>query len=419
MNSNPVEEAETSVLGSLLLTGGKDLDDIRLSESDFLSPKNASIFSAIKHLVSDALPVDPISVSDVAAKNGSFKLGPADLHYMMQATPSPASVGYYAEIVRDAAALRGLRNINLKALERADALNDPYSVAQEEVLGLDKLLDHGSREVQDFASSLDNTIENLHEVDNAIPTPWPSLNDVIGGWRPGQVSIIAARPGVGKTAIAVQAARHALKYGHVAFSSLEMSKDELHLRIISQMLGVDYGSLVRRKISAKDWHVITSNMESLRSMNLWIDDNPSTGIGELRSFARWVSKKGQMAALFLDYIQLMSQPKGDQRPRHQFISDISREIKILAKQMKLPVIMLAQLNRSSESLIDRKPQLHHLKDSGSLEQDASVVALLHRELNDENKKHVLNVNVAKNRFGRTGSLNLDFIGHLSQVRDRA
>lgn len=217
--------------------------------------------------------------------------------------------------------------------------------------------------------------------------------------------------------VGLQIAQALLPHGSVAFMSLEMSVNDLTTRMLSNELRIDMGKLTTHNLDAQDWARIGEWVRERRQVPLAINDNTGSSITDIKRFARNVNRKKPLAGVIVDYLQLMAQQPGDKRPRHEFVADMSRQLKILAMDMQVPVIALSQLNRSSESREDKRPGLHDLRESGAIEQDADVVILLHREIMGD-KSGEMSIAIAKNRHGRTGAVNLDFAGHYSEVRSR-
>jgi replicative DNA helicase len=204
--------------------------------------------------------------------------------------------------------------------------------------------------------------------------------------------------------------------GSVAFSSLEMSEADVQTRAVSGDLRIDLGRLLRRDLTPGDWTKIRDRRAAWQNVPLYIDDNSGVTITDIKRFARSVNRRQPLAGLVVDYLQLMAQPAGDSRPRHEFVSDMSRQLKILAMDLKIPVVALSQLNRGSTQREDKMPTISDLRESGSIEQDADVVILLHREIMGE-KRGELAMLVAKNRNGATDVANLQFWGHYSIALD--
>jgi replicative DNA helicase len=256
----------------------------------------------------------------------------------------------------------------------------------------------------------------LDEEVNHKPTPWQALNDIIGGLRPGALYVVGARPSVGKSVIALNLAQELTKHGSVAFSSLEMSNHDLQVRAVSADLNLDIGRLVEKKLTPGDWAKIRDRRARWADVPLAVDDRSGVTITDIKRYARSVNRRIPLAGIVVDYLQLMNQPHTDKRARHEFVADMSRQLKILAMDMQIPVIALSQLNRASEARQDKMPMLSDLRESGAVEQDADVVILLHREIMGENRDD-LSMLVAKNRHGATGLAELTFWGHYSKALD--
>ena len=270
--------------------------------------------------------------------------------------------------------------------------------------------------MQFLEDTIEATITHLDEKVTSIPTVWPSLNDILTGLRPGAVYVVGARPSVGKSVVALQLAQALLKAGSVAFFSLEMSTNDLTARLLSNELKIDMGRLEKHDLTPGDWKRVGEWLKERRTVPLAINENTGASITDIKKYVRNVHRRKPLAGIVVDYLQLMSQPAGDKRARHEFVADMSRQLKVLAMDLDVPVIVLSQLNRSSESREDKMPGLHDLRESGAIEQDADVVILLHREIIGDNKNRML-MAVAKNRRGDTGALEFDFAGHYSTVYD--
>jgi replicative DNA helicase len=249
------------------------------------------------------------------------------------------------------------------------------------------------------------------------PTPWDAVNRIIGGLRPGALYVVGARPSVGKSVIALNLAKGLTAHGSVAFSSLEMSNNDVQIRAVSADLHIDVGRLIERDLTPGDWAKIRDRRAAWDSVPLFVDDRSGVTITDIKRFARSVNRRQPLAGVVVDYLQLMSQPPGDKRPRQEFVADLSRQLKIMAMDMQVPVIALSQLNRASEQRQDKMPTIADLRESGAIEQDADVVMLLHREIMGANIGD-LSVLVAKNRHGATGLADLDFWGMYSQALDK-
>lgn len=407
--------AETSVLGAVLLSPAV-LDDVegRLSVGDFYRPAHDAIYASMLSLREHGQAVDAITVVAELQRRGELtRVGGAPyVHEILAGTPTAANVGYYVRIVSDLAVRRRLRAAGVRAQQIASSLD--LSV-EEAIEAARAEIDDSSRSVAELhmvGDELGRSIARLDEPDTATPTPWRDLNQLIGGLRPGGLYIIGARPGVGKSLMASDLARECAKSGGVAFSSLEMSREEVHDRMMAATASVPYARFVTRSLEAADIDRLGRHVEALESLPISIDDRPAITITDIRSHARTLARRGPLAAVIVDYLQLMASPKGDRRPRHEVVGDFSRSLKILARELNVPVVALSQLNRGSTARADQRPTMADLRESGSLEQDANVVLLLHVEEDDPTIMHVA---VAKNRAGGTGPIKLAREGHYARL----
>lgn len=412
-----LDTAELAVLGSILLTNGTALDDIDFSPNDYRSPAYEFVHRTMQDMKAAGQPIDLLTVSAALSKSGE-RVDPTLLHRAQEATPSAASVDHYAGMVTDAATLRRLQSAAGKVQAMASEGGDADEIVEAARREMDAAQSRArSTPVQFVADTIEGTIDYLEEEVSSTPTLWEDVNDIIGGLRPGGLYVVGARPSVGKSVVALQLSQALLKAGSVAFMSLEMSVNDLTTRLLSNELRIDMGRLTTHNLDAQDWARIGEWVRERRQVPLAINDNTGSSMTDIKRFARNVNRKKPLAGIVVDYLQLMAQQPGDKRPRHEFVADMSRQLKILAMDMQVPVIALSQLNRSSESREDKRPGLHDLRESGAIEQDADVVILLHREIMGD-KAHEMSIAVAKNRHGRTGAVNLDFAGHYSEVRSR-
>lgn len=412
--------AEQSVLGAMLISREaiSEVADI-LEGGDFYRPAHESIYRTILDVYANGSPVDAITINDALSKLGEIGLtgGPSYTHTLASTVPSASSVAYYAAIVAHAATRRRLLVAGQKIQQLANSGGDIDELVEASRREVDLTSRATGNAVLSFGETIDTMIKSLDEEINYRPTPWESLNRVIGGLRPGALYVVGARPSVGKSVIALNLAKGLAKYGSVAFSSLEMSNNDVQIRAVSGDLNIDVGRLVDRKLSPADWGKIRARRESWNQVPLFVDDRSGVTITDIKRFARSVNRRQPLAGLVVDYLQLMAQPYGDRRPRHEFVADMSRQLKILAMDMQIPVIALSQLNRASEQRQDKMPMLSDLRESGAVEQDADVVILLHREIMGD-EKNQLGMLVAKNRHGATGFAELSFWGHYSKALDQ-
>ena len=413
---NELDQAEKSILGAIMLNNGRILDELDFDPADYRNPALETIHRHIMAMRTAGQSIDVITVTNTLKTSGE-RTDPTLLHQAIADTPTAANAGFYAAIVTQAATARRLNTAAQKIQELAKTHGGTPETIEESRKILDQATNTTANDpVELIAETIEETI-NLLEADiTATPTAWPQMNDLITGLQPGAVYIVGARPSVGKSVFAVQLAQALLTQGSVAFISLEMSHHDLNLRFMANELKIPMDRLIGHKLEERDWQKIAGWIKNQQHRPLAVLDRTGSTITDIKKFVRSVNRRKPLAGIVVDYLQLMNQPPGDKRARHEFVSDMSRELKILAMEYNIPVIVLSQLNRNSTSRDDGKPRLSDLRESGSIEQDADVVMLLHRELYGENSvdMHVL---IAKNRRGRTGNFQLIFQGHYSNAYD--
>lgn len=403
---------EQSVIGSVLLTNGKALDDLTLAPSDFDDLVHEKIYTVLLEMKRDRQPIDVITVSARLPKLSSY------LHDCMTATPTAASVSYYAGKVVEESVRKKLAHagtvIHLKA--QSDDLPAAMDHAKKEI---DELINRNQATKPSYVS--EELLSHLDEIDKPKdypPSPWASLNEILGGFRPGALYIIGARPGIGKTIVGLQIAWELSKTGPVSFHSLEMAKAELYNRIISMEAEVYIGNIEKGTLKELDWEKIAKARHEMTDRQLAIHDKSGQNLMQIRALANSVKNNGQLKAIVVDYLGLIQDTEKG-RKRYEMITDISIGLKNLARDLDVPVIALAQLNRGPEQRKDARPDLADLRDSGGIEQDADAVILLHRESIAEDQfewqKSWMIMKVAKNRQGGLGEVGLRFEGHLSRV----
>jgi replicative DNA helicase len=407
-----VSEFEQLVIGSVLLTNGKALDELTLTGKDFDDLGHEKIYTTMLEMKQARQPIDVITVGAMLPKLASY------LHDCITATPTAASVSYYAERVIEEVTRRKLAHagqvINMKAQHE-----DLATVIDQAKKEIDNLSDRNTASRPSYVS--DELIPYLDEIDkpkNYPLSPWKDLNDILGGFRPGALYIVGARPGIGKTIVGLQIAWELSKTGPVSFHSLEMGKSELYNRIISMEAEVYIGNIEKGTLKDVDWDKIARAKEKITSHQLAIHDKSGQNLLQIRAMANGVKANGQLRAIVVDYLGLIQDTEKG-RKRYEMITDISIGLKNLARDLEVPVIALAQLNRGPEQRKDSKPDLADLRDSGGIEQDADAVILLHRESIAEDQfewqKSWMIMKVAKNRQGGLGEVGLKFEGHLSRV----
>jgi replicative DNA helicase len=422
-------EAEQSTLGGMLLSQEAVAEVFEaVSGSDFYAPKHELIFNAILTLFGRGEPTDVIAVSDELNKSGNLlKAGGADyLHSLTSYVPTAANASYYAKIVADKAIMRRLieagTRIAQSGYENQGEVEDLVNQAQAEVY---RVASQAAGE--DYVGLSDSIEDAIREIEFAqkrggeltgIPTGFLDLDALTHGLHPGQLVIVAARPAVGKSTFALDIARTAAIKNNQAtiFFSLEMGRAEIAMRMLSAESSIYLQSMRKGTVSESDWTRLAAVRGRINDAPLYIDDSPNMTLVEIRAKCRRLSQQVDLKMIVIDYIQLMSSGKKVES-RQQEVSEFSRALKLLAKELNIPVIALSQLNRQTEQSKDKRPELSHLRESGSLEQDADVVVLLHREgiyERDHPRAGEADLILAKQRNGPTGTVTVAFHGQYSR-----
>ncbi|GAA1450398.1 replicative DNA helicase [Nesterenkonia lacusekhoensis] len=417
-HSENTAEAERNLLGAILLSSGRVLDYLTVEPADYASPQHEQIHHAALTLKARGVPPDQVTVAEELIKHQA-RVDSGYLHALASRTATPSSAEYYAHIVIEGAARRRALQAANEIRVMVDSHADPQQIQEKAQKALDGITPAAALDPVRFTEeTLAESLAELESERKYIPTPWPSLDDMLGGLIPGALYTIGARPGAGKTVAGVQLATALARHGSVPFISLEMSTAELHNRMLSAAAKVPFGRIRDRELTEDDWNKIAHAVPALEKLSLTIMDRPNATIGEIRRFVTAAARtRAPLAGVVLDYLQLIESPPGDKRPRHEYIASLTRELKILAKEHQVPVILLSQLNRGSAQREDKLPQLADLRESGAIEQDSDAVILLHRLADDPDKMHEIDFRVAKNRHGRPGKATLDFWGHYATIRD--
>lgn len=410
------EEAEQGVIGSILLTSGKALEDLTLHESDFASPRNGAAYALLQGLYAKGRSADLVT-SGAALRTAQDDVKrlvtPAYLYECSNATPTSAMVGEYQRIVKDAAVRRRLVEVSGRIVDATQTVDDLDQVIEEARALIDAAGSVDAREILSMADTVDETLKQMQEPARFVPTPWADLNHLIGGWRPGALYVIGARPGSGKTLMGLQAAINMVGRGAVLMSTLEMSRAEIHMRVFSQLMHIPLGNILDSNMTPNEWERL-KGYKADGWERFYVDDNPSTTVESIRRNARSINRKQPLAAIVVDYLQLMENTGKSDKKRHELIGQWTRQLKIMAKKFDVPVLILSQLNRDSTKQ-GQLPTLADLRESGSIEQDADVVLLLHR---DDAQPADLNVLVAKNRHGMRDNITLNWEGTFASVTDK-
>lgn len=426
--------AEQSVLGGMLLSKDAIADVVEsLRASDFYKPAHETIYEAILSLYGHGSPADAITVADELKKRGELTRvgGAAYLHTLIASVPTAANAQYYAEIVKEHAIMRRLIEAGTKIAQlgyanetEVDALVDQ---AQAEIYAVTD--GNAKEDYVSFSEALEVTMREIDANSNrpdgvyGVPTDFIELDELTGGLHGGQMIVIAARPGVGKSTLALDIARSAAIHHHMAtvFFSLEMSRTELAMRILSAEGKISMGRLKKGDLDTEGWTNLATLQGRIDSAPLFIDDSPNMTLMEIRAKCRRLKQRNDLKLVVLDYLQLMSSGKKVES-RQQEVSEFSRSLKLLAKELDVPVIALSQLNRGSEQRTDKRPMVSDLRESGSIEQDADMVILLHREdmyNPDSDRVGEADMIIAKHRGGPTRTIPLAFSGKYSRFNNMA
>ncbi|GAB2985464.1 replicative DNA helicase [Actinotalea caeni] len=427
--------AEQSVLGGMMLSKDAIADVVEvLRGTDFYRPAHEAIYDAIIDLYGRGEPADAVTVAAELTKRGEIgRIGGAPyLHTLISSVPTAANAGFYARIVRERAVLRKLVDAGTRIAQLGYAtdggdVDDLVNTAQAEVYAVTE-----RRTSEDYLPLKDILNGTMEEIDAAshrgegmvgVPTGFKDLDALTNGLHPGQMIVVAARPAVGKSTLGLDIARAAsIKHGLTSvIFSLEMSRNEIAMRMLSAESQVPLTHLRKGSMRDDDWTRLARTMGKLSDAPLFIDDSPNMSLMEIRAKCRRLKQRHDLRLVVVDYLQLMSSGKRVES-RQQEVAEFSRALKLLAKELELPVIAISQLNRGSEQRTDKKPQMSDLRESGSIEQDADVVILLHREdmyEKESPRAGEADIIVAKHRNGPTDTIVVAFQGHYARFFDMA
>ncbi len=419
-------EAEQAVLGSMLIDARCIPAVIeKLRPDDFYLKQDRDIYETIYSMFSLSETIDPVTVLDKMRLNGVFDENTSRSYILqlMEITPTAANVGEYVEILRDKSLLR---HIAETAGELTSMVQDGTAAGQEVLDAAEQRIyalrqgrsSQGLIPLSSVVLDVLDRLEELSKSDSAVPglsTGLPDVDSAISGLNNSDLILLAARPGMGKTSFALNVLLQVGKFsGKTAvFFSLEMSREQLAMRLISNEAFVDNKKLVTGRLNDEDWDKVAMAAAALGRAKILIDDNPSLSVADMNAKCRRVDNLGLVV---IDYLQLMQSAGGKQRysgeNRQQVVSDISRALKIMAKELNVPVVCLSQLSRGPESRSDKRPMLSDLRESGAIEQDADIVMFLYRDdyYNEDSENHNLaECIIAKNRHGETRKVELQWL----------
>ena len=419
-------EAEQAVLGSMLIDPRCVPDVIeQLRPEDFYIRQNREIYETIYSMFNFSLTIDPVTVLENMRKNGVYdeNVSRNYILQLMDTTPTAANVGEYVAIIKDKTLLRRIAetagDMTAMVQQGTDSGQDVLEAAEQRIYAIRQgRAAQGLTPISQVLLDVYARLEELAASDSAIPglsTGLTDLDRAISGLNKSDLILLAARPGMGKTSMALNILLEAGKKSgkNVVFFSLEMSREQLALRLISSECFVDNKKLVTGKLGEEDWDKIASASAALNQTQILIDDNPTLSVADMNAKCRRVEDLGLVV---IDYLQLMQSAGGKQRysneNRQQVVSDISRALKIMAKELNVPVVCLSQLSRGPESRQDKRPMLSDLRESGAIEQDADIVMFLYRDdyyNEDSESRNLAECIIAKNRHGETRKVELQWL----------
>ena len=429
-------EAEESLLSGILIDNNTLLDIVDIiSPEDFYRSAHQKIFSGIVELFSKNEPVDLVTLTNALKERGNLEEigGATYLATLVDTVPLAVNAKHYAKIVHDKASLRRLiekaNEIAKECFEDRGNVDEIIDFAESSIFEISK--NKHKQSYYPISEIIDGNIETLEErqgnkaLVTGVPTGFTRLDNLISGLQKSELIILAARPSMGKTALALNIARNAAVDANVpvAIFSLEMSKEQLSMRLLCSEARIDSSRLRGGFFSMEDWRKLTDAAGVLSDTSIFIDDTPDISAMEIRAKARRLKMEKDIGLVIIDYLQLMKGRMSAER-RDLEISEISRSLKALAKELGVPVMALSQLNRMLEQRNDKQPRLSDLRESGALEQDADVVAFIYRDEiynSDENnpKKGTADILIRKNRNGPTGEATLTFLDSYTRFENLA
>ena len=418
-------EAEQAVLGSMLIDPRCVPEVIdKLRSDDFYVRQNREIYETIYAMFNYSLTIDPVTVLDQMKQAGVYDENTSRSYILqlMEITPTAANIKEYVAIVKDKSLLRRIAqtagDLTAMVREGSGTAQEVLEAAEQRIYAIRQgRASQGLEHISTVILGVYDRLAELAASDSAVPglsTGLPDVDMAISGLNKSDLILLAARPGMGKTSMALNILLHAGKFSGkaVVFFSLEMSREQLAMRLISGESFVDNKKLVTGKLNDEDWERIAAASAALNKTQILIDDNPALSVADMNAKCRRVDNLGLVV---IDYLQLMTSAGGAQKSgenRQQVVSDISRALKIMAKELNVPVICLSQLSRGPESRQNKRPMLSDLRESGAIEQDADIVMFLYRDdyYNEDSDTHNLaECIIAKNRHGETGTVELQWL----------
>ena len=425
-------EAEESVLGAVMLSAeAASVALEQLRPGDFYRPAHQSVFEGITALFDGNQAIDAITVSDWLRRNDELEKvgGIAFLNHLMDAVPATSNVGYYVEIVDETASRRRLMKagatVTQIAMQSERPIDEALDSAEAAVFAVaDRRVGEG---LSLLGPLLNETLEKIEEIGTrggdvtGVPTGFRDLDKKLAGLHPANLVVVAARPSMGKSALALNIAQNVAEKGQpVAFFTLEMSREEVVQRLLSSMASVDSNKLRTGQLGPEMWQKLARESSKLYEMPFYVDDSPDLTVTAIRAKCRRLKRKSDLGLVVVDYLQLMQGPVRSDN-RQQEIAEISRSLKNLARELHVPVIAVSQLNRQLEQRENKRPRLGDLRESGAIEQDADIVMFIYRDeyynADSAETRGVAEVSIAKHRAGATGTVMMTFAAEFTRFRN--
>ena len=427
-------EAEESVLGAVMLSA--DAANVALETlraEDFYKPAHQSIWEAITALFDGNQPIDPVTVADWLRRNESLERvgGVSTITRLMESVPSTSNVDYYADIVDETSIRRRLLRaggeVGAYALKGDIPIDQALDSAEAEVFAVaERRVGEGLEPVGPMLKTALERIEALGDAGGAVtgtPTGFHELDGILAGIHPANLIVVAARPGMGKSTLAINIAANIADHKRpVALFTLEMSREEVVHRLLASLAGVDASKIKTGQLDVDRWRKLSQASSKLFEMPFYVDDSHDLTVTSIRAKCRRLKRKGGLELVVVDYLQLMQGPRAAEN-RQQEIADISRSLKNLARELQVPVIAVSQLNRQLESRENKRPRLGDLRESGAIEQDADVVLFIYRDdyydQGNPETAGIAEVEIAKHRAGARGTIRLAFAAEFNRFANLA
>src|SRR5690625_4672922 len=425
-------EAEQAVIGAIFLEPDAfSTASERIGPTDFYRASHEVIFEAMYELFEKGEPIDVVTVTTMLSNSKKLDIagGVTYLTDLAGSVPTAANIDYYSQIVEEKALLRRLittaTDIVTSTFAREDNVEEVLDEAERSILEVSGRKNvNAFKPIKDVLINVYDNIEQLHHAKDdvtGIPTGFRDLDGMTAGFQKNDLIIIAARPSVGKTAFALNIAQNVAinTDENVAIFSLEMGAEQLVQRMLCAEGNIDSQRLRTGKLEQEDWGKLTMAMGSLSHAGIYIDDSPGIRVTDIRSKCRRLKQEHGLGMIIIDYLQLIQGSENSKENRQQEVSEISRSLKSLARELEVPLIALSQLSRGVESRQDKRPMMSDLRESGSIEQDADIVGFLYRDdyYDSESEQQNIEIILAKQRNGPTGTVELAFVKEFNKFVD--